>query len=253
MTSFGTVARRASFIIVLAIALVTCLARSASAESADIVLGFSASNNPNGVWSYYYTPSGGSATLFTQNANPVYYNNNTPPLDLLLPGWSTNSAVPGFQYIVQNTTGSTVYPYQSGYPSTVTVPNNTLWMDPENGSVSVVFTAPTAGTYAIDGDFLGIDSGENSHPVQILDDGTVVWSGTISSFGQDDPFGLLESLNTGDTIAFDVLTGSSGCTYCNLSTGLDGTVTLTPEPASILLFGTGLLAIGFILRKRFVV
>ena len=253
MSPFKAAARLASCVIVLATALGTCLAGSASADPADVVLGFSASTNPNGVWNYYYTPSGGSPTLFTQNSNPVYYNNNTPPLDLLLPGWSTNSAVPGFQYIVQNTTGSTVYPYQPGYPATVTIPNNTLWMDPENGTVSVVFTAPVAGTYAINGDFLGIDSGENSHPVQILDDGTVIWNGTISSFGQDDPFGLLQSLNTGDTIAFDVLTGSAGCTYCNLSTGLDGTITLTPEPASVLLFGTGLLGIGAIVRKRFMV
>lgn len=77
-------------------------------------------------------------------------------------------------------------------------------MDPESGNVSVVFTASSAGTYTITGNFLGIDTGENSHPVEILDDGTVIWKGTISSFGGKDSFNLSETLNKGGTLTFYV-------------------------------------------------
>jgi hypothetical protein len=77
-------------------------------------------------------------------------------------------------------------------------------MDPESGNVSVVFTASSAGTYTITGNFLGSGTGENSHPVEILDDGTVIWKGTISSFGGKDSFNLSETLNTGGTLTFYV-------------------------------------------------
>ena len=91
-----------------------------------------------------------------------------------------------------------------------------------NSDADVRLTLPVAGTYDITGDFLGIDSSENSHPVEILDNGVVIFSGTIGSYGQSDTFNLVESLNAGDVLDFEVLTGS---TYANLSTGLSATIT----------------------------
>ena len=77
--------------------------------------------------------------------------------------------------IARNVTGRPV-----GIVNTVIVPTNTLWMDPESGSVSVLFTAPSTGTYTIAGIFLTSTRSQISHPVSLLDDGTVVWTGTIA-------------------------------------------------------------------------
>jgi hypothetical protein len=130
-----------------------------------------------------------------------------------------------------------------------------LWLDPESGNVSVGFTAPSKGTYTITGSFLGIDLNQTSHPVEILDNGVVVWKGTISSFGAKDPFNSAETLKAGGTLTFDVGTGSTGCSYCSLSTGLTGTITerstsTVPEPDTLISLGSGLLALVPLLRRK---
>jgi hypothetical protein len=230
-TSLGCLARLSAVLVVLG-----CAQSLYAGSVYNVVTGFSGTSNPNGVWTYDY--------------NGTAYTSSQEFSILGLSGWSTGKPVPNSIYILQNVTGSTVT------SSTIQDPTGTLWMDPESGTVSIVFTAPSAGIYTITGDFLGIDTSENSHPVEILDNGTVIWNGTISSFGGKDSFSLPETLNAGGTLTFYVGTGSSGCTYCDLSTGLDGTITggatTVPEPGTLIMLGSGLLGlIPMLRRKRF--
>ena len=231
--SFGRVA----WLIMICVILV-CTQSLYANSVYDIVTGFSGTSNPNGVWTYAYNGTAYGASQAVSNF-----------LGTGLPAWSTGEAIPNRIYVAQNITGSTV-----SY-SSAQVPTNTLWLDPESGNVSVAFTAPSEGTYTITGNFLGIDLNQTSHPVEILDNGAVVWKGTISSYGAKDSFNFSETLNAGATLTFYVGTGSTGCSYCSLSTGLSGTISegstsTVPEPGTLILFGSGLLGLVPILRRK---
>jgi hypothetical protein len=222
----------------MVLVLLTC-AQSLYANTVyNFVTGFSGASNPNGVWTYEY-----NGTAYTASQGVTNF------LGTGLPAWTTGEAIPNRIYVAQNVTGSTV-----SY-SSAQVPTNTLWLDPESGNVSVGFTAPSKGTYTITGSFLGIDLNQTSHPVEILDNGVVVWKGTISSFGAKDPFNFAETLKAGGTLTFYVGTGSTGCSYCSLSTGLTGTITerstsTVPEPDTLISLGSGLLALVPLLRRK---
>ncbi|MGD1093504.1 MAG: PEP-CTERM sorting domain-containing protein [Bryobacteraceae bacterium] len=237
----GFITRR-SLGLLKSILVVSSIATASAGPISDVVAGFSDSNNPNGVWSYYYGTGPSSDSLYSSGQS------DGTTCAIAVCGWYNGGAEPDSITIIQNTTGSTF-----NTSTTVYIPNNYVNLDPEEYNVEVVFTVPSAGTYLISGNFYGDDSSENSHPVDILDNGSNVYSNTIASYQQEDSFSFSETLAVGNTITFYVGTGSSGCTYCDLSTGLQGTITLTsasnvPEPTTWLLTAAGLVAI--ISRRR---
>ncbi len=102
---------------------------------------------------------------------------------------------------------------QKGMPAsflTIRLPGDHLDLDPESApNVRTRFTAPMAGTFVIQGDFLG--NGKQSY------------ASMISRLGQRDAFNLARKMNRGDTVDFVVSTGSV-CT--NLGTGLKAVITV---------------------------
>ncbi len=219
----------------LAVVLVTAVPL-ARATTFDVVKDFSDTLNPNGVWSYYYAGTPFSLSQSDPNC-----------LGLGTLCWYNGQTIPTSIIIGQNTTGGTETSL------TLSVPTGYVFLDPESQSATILFTAPVTGTYAIEGNFLGADTNQNSHPVEILANNSPVFTSTIATFGASAPFSLSELLNAGDHIAFEVLTGSTGCSYCNLTSGLQATITSAaspvPEPPSLLFTGMTIAA-GMLLGRR---
>jgi hypothetical protein len=172
----------------------------------DIVRSFSATKNPRFPFSYL-----GNGYLLTNSIDPA--NGEA--------GWVSNgnSQYGYYSYVVGNFTKSTI---SSG---TIILPSGYVNLDPESGFSTITWTAPVSGTYTIAGDFLGIDTNEGSHVVQInAGSSGTAFGANISSYGQDAPFSFSVALNKGQIVSFTVQTGSD---YHNLSTGLRGTISLS--------------------------
>ncbi len=194
--------------------LSACLALNTQAATYNAVTDFSLSSNPNGVWTYLYNASLLSSAVTGSGATAgVNY------------WWNNGGAVPNQAFIGANVSGKTVT-----ISGGIVIPTNVLWMGNQSNSVDVRFTAPTTGSYSIIGNFLGIDTRQLSHPVKILLNGMAIFSDTISSNNQSDPFNLTETLSAGDVIDFVNYTGS---TYTDLNTGLSVTIAPVAAPPVI--------------------
>jgi hypothetical protein len=222
---------RARSLMAIGTLLAALAAMPAHATVYDAVQGFSLSN-PSGVWSYSYAGTPFSTAVPTPNTLGVPY-------------WWTGQGVPNSAIVGQNVSGGTVTYL------TIQDPNNTLWIDPESWSnVAVTFTAPAAGNYTVNGDFLGIDTGERTHGVEALVNGLPFYLNTISAYGASDPFGAIVPLTAGGTISFLVDGGSlDNCGFCNLSTALTVQISTVPEPAGWAMMLTGFFALGAALRR----
>ena len=164
-----------------AIAVGSIISGSAQAASYSAAADFSIASNPNGVWSYLYNntllPLGQSTSTYQ-----YWWNGGAPVTDSAIVGRATSA------------------PTSSG---TVQFGTNYLTMDPEGQTVDVRFTAPSAGTYLITGEFFGADNQTNcnpcaTHPVLITDSasGTIFGPDTISTYLQTYTFSLTETLNS---------------------------------------------------------
>lgn len=194
---------------------------NASASIYDAASDFSATDNPNGVWSYGWSETLGSTLhLYTdQSINPggvdVWYG-------------------PGNTLVGHNGTGV----------ASIAWPVDQLGFHPgQNNLYSVIrWTAPSTETFTITASYSTADNATTD--VHVLNNGNSLFQGDINGFGSNALFSPITiALNAGDTIDFAVGWGTNGNINSD-TTGMSATISSVPIPGTVWLFGsilTGLL------------
>jgi hypothetical protein len=236
--------------IFLAGALTLLCAGISHAATFNAVTDFS-SSNPNGAWSYGTGTTGTSFTAMTNFNSPC---NGTAGSEC----WQPATTYVGTPAIGLNTSGSTIN------LATVVIPTGVLFEHPAPGlgpADSIVrFTAPAARSYTVTGLYELLDTNPTGIIAEIFDNGTQVFTSTLTGPGASHPntiggsvtFSFTETLADGDTLSFGV--NNDHGAYFGDSTGFDATITsvlaTVPEPTSLLLFGAGMVGIAGLRPRR---
>jgi hypothetical protein len=213
------------------------LCAAALATTLDVAQNFNAANNP--VASSAFSYGTGTSASFTALPN-LAVNCFGTPSDCLDNGLS----FPNSSQVTWNGTGS-----PDSY-FTIVQPANELRLDPQSLQVIVRFTVPNASTFAVQGLFQGIDSGQHSANVAVFVNGASQLGDTITSFGQQKTFSLSGLvLSSGDHIDF-IVTSNSDASF--LSTGLSAVISdaSAPEPGAFSLCVTALGLLYLLIRRR---
>jgi hypothetical protein len=202
---------------------------------------FSATSNPNGVWSYGSSSSLGGA--FALDA----IRQNVGGIDF----WQGPDSFGGFNdpFIGHNATSSPL-----SFGTGLYNPGQMGVHPGAQGEDAVVrWTAPQDGAYQIAVTFSGQDfAAGTTTDVHVLDDNVSLFDGLVNGFGDTASFTGTRVLRAGETIDFAVGVGPDGSLLFD-TTGLDATITaitVVPEPDSLLLFTLGVFGLGYVGRRK---
>jgi len=191
---------------------------------------FSASNNPNGVWSF-----GEQATLGT-GFSTFGASGNVLGFDY----WTVSSA--GNLNAIHNSTASGIY-----YGGSVLIDPGQLVLHPNLGGEYTLarFTAPTAGTYTFSANFIGQDYVYGTTTdVHLLVNNVAIFSSVVIGYHNTASSGIFSMvLAANDTI--DAAVGWGNNDFYGDTTGLEFTVESVPAPGPL-----ALALLAFMLRRR---
>ena len=203
----------------------------------DVAADFSSTSNPNGVWSYGFSTTLGSAfTLGSTHGNAYGIDYWVNDYTVAAPSVTHNGTVSPITF------------------STATWQPGQLGFHPGANGVNCVirFTTPTHSPFLLDATFSGLDfAGKTTTDVHILLNGVSIFDGIVNGFGAGSgpSFNTTLALNAADTVDFTVGFGQDG-THGYDTTGLAATLTPVPEPSTLILIGLGIPAIVCHIRRH---
>ena len=228
----------------LALCLTTNLASGAIWNAAnDYDAGWASANNPNDAWSYGWSSDlSSSLHLYTRN----HINSNFPDFRI----WDD----PAHQASLTPNVYKNVGPDYPLGTHTIEVPAGALILHgggPSGNDYShVTWTAPTAGTFALDVRFTGRQSPAGNYQtfVYVLSGGAILFQDFLSFRGDTATYSTSLSLFAGDNIDFAV--GITGTGLHGETTQLEATITesAVPEPGALWIWSVGVL--GLIIGGR---
>lgn len=206
-------------------------ARPAAAQTYDAAGDFSATSNPNGVWSYGYENTlGGTFNLYTAQFAPTAN----------IAGWNNNisASVP----LVIKNFGATP---DSSFADIVLQPGQLAFHPGPQDQFSVVrFTAAQDGLFSLASGFVPVTTDGTTTDVHVLENGLSLFDGNVSGTYLT-PNGAAYantalSLHAGDTLDFAVGYGADG-NYGSDATGISATLVAAPVPEASTTVSLGLM------------
>jgi hypothetical protein len=183
----------------------------------NLTSAFSTNTNPNGNWSFGYSPTlGGAVTLYTDSGVDTSDSLNYWRFD--------SGGIPGVYYNTNDTV--------QGPASVRLAPNQVTFHPGPSGQYSVIrFTVPASGPYALSAVFSGMDQTGTTTDVHVLTNGVSTYDGTIAGFGALATDKTVLTLTQGETVDFVVGAGGNGYYYD--STGIAADLICLAPPATI--------------------
>jgi hypothetical protein len=167
----------------------------------DATADFSTNSNPNGVWSYGWSSTLGSAFHLDATSTTAEYKL------IGLAGWVSDQSAEGVPYVLKNTTASPI----AINPNNIYQPGQLALEAGFSGQYAVVrWTAFSTGPFTITATFSALSHAGDSSDVHILRNGISIFNSAVNGFPGSQTYSGVQNLAKGDTIDFAVGFGSDG-------------------------------------------